>query len=270
MPESLLNQANKDFQRGLLQKKVYFFSDAHLGIPDYQSSLKREKHIVKWLDYIKSEAEEIYLLGDIFDFWFEYKDVVPKGYIRLLGKLAELADSGIAIYYFTGNHDMWNKKFFQNELNLKVYKNPVEKHIGDKFFMIGHGDGLGPDDKTYKIMKKIFKNKFSYKVFSFFHPRIGISLARYFSRQSRNNNMEDAFLGEDKERLVLYSKYKLTQKHYDFFVFGHRHLPLVIKVGKDSIYANTGDWINSFSYVVFDGKSIKVEYFTPKKEAVRV
>ncbi len=264
MAELPFDQNTKDPENIPFQKNVYFLSDAHLGIPDYQSSLEREKKLVDWLDAIKSNAAEIYLLGDIFDFWFEYKDVILKGYTRLLGKLVELADFGIDIYYFTGNHDMWNYEFFQKELNLKVYKKPVEKYIGDKYFMVGHGDGLGPDDKSYKIMKKIFQNKLSYRIFSFFHPRIGISLARFFSRQSRNSNVEDEFLGEDKERLILYCKYKLTQKHYDFFVFGHRHLPMNFKVGEDSYYVNTGDWIKTFSYAVFDGKSLRLEYFSQK------
>ncbi len=249
-------------------RKVYFLSDAHLGVSGFKTSLEREKLLVRWLDIIKSQAGEIYFLGDIFDFWFEYKDVVPKGYTRLFGKLAELTDSGIKIFYFTGNHDMWNFHYFQKELNLHVFSKPAEKYIGNKYFMIGHGDGLGPDDKSYKIIKKIFQNRISQKIFSFFHPRIGIGLANFFSRKSRINNAQEVFLGEDKERLVLYCKYKLTQKHYDFFVFGHRHLPMSVSVGKNSLYVNTGEWINTFSYAVFDGEDVKLEYFDPKKEAV--
>lgn len=251
-----------------LNKKVYFISDVHLGILDYESSLKREKILVNWLDGIKNQALEIYLLGDIFDFWFEYKDVIPKGYTRLLGKLAELTDLGIKVFYFTGNHDMWHQEYFTKELNIQLHRKPTEKYIGNKYFMIGHGDGLGPDDKSYKIIKKIFQNRISQKIFSFFHPRIGIGLANFFSRKSRINNAQEVFLGEDKERLVLYCKYKLTQKHYDFFVFGHRHLPMSVSVGKNSLYVNTGEWINTFSYAVFDGEDVKLEYFDPKKEAV--
>jgi len=247
----------------LLNKKIYFLSDAHLGINGKLPSLQREKMLIKWLDNIKSQAGGIYLLGDIFDFWFEYKDVVPKGYTRLFGKLSELTDSGIKVFYVTGNHDMWDHKYFEKELNLKVYSEPVEKWIGDKYFMVGHGDGLGPDDKSYKIMKKTFQSKISRKIFSFFHPRIGISLANYLSRISRNNNVDEVFKGEDKEQLVLYCKYKLTQKHYDFFVFGHRHLPLSILVGNNSLYVNTGDWIKTFSYAVFDGQNMNLEYFDP-------
>ncbi len=270
MVNTPLDLHKSSFSDNSTRKKVYFLSDAHLGIPDYHSSLKREKLLVKWLDTIKPYAVEIYLLGDIFDFWFEYKKVVPKGYTRLFGKLSELTDSGIKVYYFTGNHDMWTYQYFEKELNLKVFKNPVEKYIGDKYFMIGHGDGLGPDDKSYKIMKKIFQNKISRLIFSFFHPRIGISLAVFFSRQSRNNNVGEDFKGEEKERLILYCKYKLTKKHYDFFVFGHRHLPLTIPVGKNSLYVNTGDWIKAFSYAVFDGEKLKLEYFKPRKKAAHV
>ncbi len=270
MVNTPLDSNKTSFSDNSSKNNIYFLSDAHLGIPDYQSSLKREKLLVMWLDTIKSQAKEIYLLGDIFDFWFEYKKVVPKGYIRLLGKLSELTDSGIMVYYFTGNHDMWNSGYFQKEVNMKVYKKPIEKLIGDKYFMIGHGDGLGPDDKSYKIMKKIFQNKISQRIFSFLHPRIGISLAGFLSRQSRNSNDGDDYRGEDEERLVLYCKYKLTKRHYDYFVFGHRHIPLSIRVGENSLYVNTGDWIKNFSYAVYDGKNLKLEYFSSPKKAAHV
>ncbi len=270
MADSLLYQDTNNSQEISSRKKVFFVSDAHLGIPCYNSSLAREKMLVKWMNIIKTQAQEIYMLGDIFDFWFEYKDVIPKGYTRLFGKLAELTDSGVKITYITGNHDMWHRKYFQEELNIEIHKKPVEKYIGNKYFLIGHGDGLGPDDRSYKIMKKIFQNRFGQKVFSFFHPRIGISIAKYLSRISRNTNGDEKFKGEDKERLVLYCKQALTKKHYDYFVFGHRHLPLSIPVGENSLYANTGDWMNTFSFIVFDGEKLKLEYFDTKKEATYI
>ncbi len=244
-----------------ISKKAFFLSDVHLGVSGELSSEEREKKLVKWLDSIKDKASEIYFLGDIFDFWFEYKHVIPKGFARLFGKISELTDSGIKIYYFAGNHDMWNFGYFEKELNLIVYRDPIEKQIGDKLFFIGHGDGLGPDDKSFKIMKKIFKNRISRKLFSFIHPRIGIGLANYFSRKSRKSNNEDPYLGDNKERLILYCKHKLSQKHYDYFIFGHRHIPLEVKLNKNSKYINTGDWIKHFSYAVFDGQDVKLSYY---------
>ena len=188
--------------------KIYFASDFHLGVPDYKKSLEREKIIVAWLDMIKTDAKELYLLGDVFDFWFEYKTVVPRGYVRLLGKLAELSDSGIQIYYFTGNHDMWTFDYLEKELNVTIYRKPIEKTYSSKSFYIGHGDGLGPGDHGYKFIKKVFSNKFSQWLFARLHPNAGIGIAEYFSKKSRvaTGISDEKFLGEEKEWLVIHSK----------------------------------------------------------------
>ena len=237
------------------KQNIYFLSDFHLGAPDAASSLVREKKIVAFLDSIKADAKEIFILGDMFDFWYEYKKVVPKGFVRLLGKLAELTDSGIIIHFFTGNHDMWMHSYFQHELNIRVYHEPEEFILNDKKFYIGHGDGLGPGDKGYKFVKKVFRNPFCKWAFGAMHPYVGIKVANYFSRKSRakTGNADEIFLGEDKEWLIIFCREMLAKKHYDFFVFGHRHLPLDFKLSNKSRYINLGDWIRNFTYAVFDG-----------------
>lgn len=236
-------------------KKIYFASDFHLGVPDYERSLEREKRIVAWLDRIKSDAEELYLLGDVFDFWFEYRKVVPRGYVRLLGKLAEISDSGIPIHYFTGNHDMWTFDYLTKELNVRLYRKPIEAEYGGKKFYIGHGDGLGPGDYGYKFIKKVFASPVSQWLFARLHPNLGIGIAEYFSRKSRiaTGITDEKFLGDEKEWLVIHSKELLEKKHYDYLIFGHRHLPLDIPINHGSRYINLGDWIRYHSYGVFDG-----------------
>lgn len=243
-------------------KRVYFASDFHLGVPNPVSSREREKRIVRWLNTISKDAAHIFLVGDIFDFWFEYKTVIPKGYVRLLGTLAALRDRGIGISVFIGNHDMWMDGYFEDELDIPVYYEPQTYDIGGKQFYIGHGDGLGPGDHGYKMLKKVFRNPVCRWLFSVVHPAIGIGLANYFSRKSRAaTGMElEQFLGEDKEWLAIYSKEVLQKAHYDYFIFGHRHLPLELPVGPASKYINLGDWINYFTYAVFDGQETVLKY----------
>ncbi len=239
-------------------KKIYFLSDFHLGAPDYDSSLIREKKVVAFLESIRHDAAEIFIVGDIFDFWYEYKKVVPKGYVRLLGKLAELTDTGIAIHVFVGNHDMWMSGYFEKELNIPVYHHPQSFTRNGKRFYIGHGDGLGPEDHGYKFIKKVFRNPVCQWLFGQLHPTWGIGLANYFSRKSREKtgSSDEHFLGEDKEWLIIYSKEILQKEHYDYFVFGHRHLPLNCELPNNSRYINLGDWIRTFTYAVFDGKDV--------------
>lgn len=251
------------------KNKIYFISDFHLGAPDKEKSLVREKRIVRWLDMVRSDAAEIYLMGDIFDFWFEYRHAVPRGYVRLLGKLAELADSGIKLHYFTGNHDMWVFDYLPTEIGLTIYREPVERVIGKRTFYIGHGDGLGPGDHGYKFIKKVFANKFCQWLFARLHPNFGIPLALYFSRKSRiaTGTADEKFLGEENEWLIVYSKELLAKKHYDYLIFGHRHLPLDIKLGSESRYINLGEWINYNTYAVFDGNDISLLKFESETKA---
>lgn len=244
-------------------KKVYFASDNHLGAPSFKTSLPREKKFVAWLDSIKDDAGAIFLMGDLFDFWFEYKTVVPKGFTRTLGKLAELTDAGIPIYYFVGNHDLWMNGYFEEELNIPVFHKPQQFQINGTKFFIGHGDGLGPGDKGFKRMKKVFTNPLSKWFFRWLHPDLGVRLAQYLSVNNKiiSGDADAKFLGEDKEWLVQYCKRKLEAEHHDHFIFGHRHLPLEIDLKNNSRYTNLGDWIQYFTYAVFDGKELKLEKF---------
>lgn len=243
--------------------RIYFMSDAHLGTPDYASSLKREKKLVAWLDMIKADATELFIVGDLFDFWFEYKRAVPRGFVRVLGKLAEIADSGIPITLFTGNHDMWIFDYLPKEIGLTLYREPITREWHGKKFYIGHGDGLGPGDYGYKFIKKVFSNAFLQWCFARLHPNFGIGLADYFSRSSRaKTGGDDAkFLGVENEWLVQYAKDVLAQEHFDYFIFGHRHLPLDITVNNTAKYINLGDWITYYTYAVFDGDSLLLKTY---------
>lgn len=246
--------------------KIYFASDLHLGTPDEVSSLIREKLFVQWLDEVKNDAAEIFIIGDIFDFWHEYKTVVPKGFVRVQGKIAALCDSGIPVHIFTGNHDLWMFGYLEKELGVKLYKRPIQREFYGKKFFIGHGDGLGPGDHGYKFIKKIFNNKVCQFFFRWLHPDIGVKVANYFSYKSRFGNTDskktlEEFKGEENEWLIQYCKRKLKTEHYDFFVFGHRHLPLEITLKNNSRYINTGDWLDYKSYAVFDGENLEIKYY---------
>ena len=242
--------------------KIYFASDLHLGVPNREKSLVREKLFVQWLDEIKSDAEAIYLVGDIFDFWFEYKKAVPKGYVRLIGKLAEISDSGIPIHIFTGNHDMWLFDYLEDEINAHIYREPIEVSLKGKRFFIGHGDGLGPGDNGYKLLKKIFKNKLCQWLFERIHPNLGISIAQYWSKKSRiaNGEKDESYHGE-KEWLTQFCNEKMKTIEVDYFIFGHRHLPLEVDLGNNTTYINLGEWVNYNSYAVFDGKKLELKRY---------
>jgi UDP-2,3-diacylglucosamine hydrolase len=244
------------------EKKIYFLSDFHLGSPDYSKSLEREKKVVAFLESIRPTAKAIFIVGDIFDFWFEYKHVVPKGYVRLLGKLAEITDSGIPIHFFVGNHDMWMRNYFQEELNIPVFFDPQTYEWNNKKFFIGHGDGLGPGDHGFKMMKKVFRSPLSQALFGLLHPTIGVGVANYFSRKSRKKTgtSDEVFLGEDKEWLIIFCREILTKEHFDYFIFGHRHLPLDFELNPTSHYINLGDWIKYFTYAEFDGHTVLLKY----------
>lgn len=245
-------------------KKVYFASDNHLGAPTMKESRVRELKFVRWLDTVKKDAGVIFLMGDLFDFWFEYKTVIPKGFTRTLGKLAELSDAGIQIHYFVGNHDLWMNGYFEEELNIPVYHKPQQYTINGTSFFIGHGDGLGPDDKGFKRMKKVFTNPLAKWFFKWLHPDLGVRLAKHLSVSNKLISGDDdaKFLGNDKEWLVLYAKRKLESQHFDHFIFGHRHLPLEIELKKDSMYTNLGDWIKYYTYAEFDGSKLSLKEFS--------
>lgn len=246
--------------------KIYFVSDAHLGFPNAKESLEREKLLVKFLNEASKDATEIYLLGDIFDFWFEYKRVVPKGYTRFLGKIAELTDKGIPVHFFTGNHDLWVFDYLPNEIGIVVHRDREIRTIHHHKFFIAHGDGLGPSDIGFKYLKKIFKNRFAQWLFARIHPNFAVRMAIKWSQHNRyhENPKNFTFLGEEKERLIQYAKRKLEQEQIDFFIFGHRHLPLELSLNNKAKFINLGDWLFHFTYAIYNGKNVTLHHY--KKE----
>lgn len=247
-------------------QKIYFAADFHLGVPTYESSLTRERQIIQWLDTIRKDAHSIYLLGDIFDFWFEYKYTIPKGFARLQGKLAQLTDEGIPVIFFTGNHDMWMFDYFPRELGIPVYRRPGVLQVGNQKLLIGHGDGLGPGDHTYKILKRFFDSRICQWLFARIHPNLGMRIAHAWSRKSRITNTEkgETFNKQEEEYLWQYCREIEQSAHHDFYVFGHRHLPLDLKVTEKSTYINVGEWVHFKTYAVYDGTNIEISKFNPE------
>lgn len=244
-------------------KKLFFASDFHLGAPNDQESKIREQKIIRWLDQIAEDAAAILLVGDIFDFWFEYGQVIPKGFLPFLAKISQLREHEIPILFFTGNHDLWMKNYFTEELGIPVYHHPIELRVSGKKFLVGHGDGLGPGDHTYKLLKKVFTNPIAQWLFRWLHPDLGVSLAKRWSGHSRISNKaknENHFLGDD-EWLWQYAKEVESRIHHDYYVFGHRHLPLELPVNKSSIYFNLGEWVTQYTYLEFDGVAPKLQKF---------
>jgi len=243
-----------------MDRQFYFLSDFHLGAPGYKDSLIREKKVLSFLDQIEDKVAELFILGDMFDFWYEYKHVVPKNYVRLLGKLAGMADRGIPVHFFVGNHDMWMKDYFEKELGIRVYYHPESFTANGKRFYVAHGDGLGPGDKGYKFLKKVFRSPLCNWLFGKLHPDWGIGLANYFSRKSRakTGSADGVWMGDKEEWLVLHSKEVLQKEHFDYFIYGHRHYPIQLSLAADSTYINLGDWITHFTYGSFDGREMKL------------
>ena len=245
------------------KNKIYFASDFHFGIPDHSGSLEREKLFVQWLDEVKTDASQIYLMGDIFDFWFEYKTVVPKGFVRLLGKLAEITDMGIPVSLFRGNHDVWAFDYLEKELNINLYRKPQIMEFSGKKFYLAHGDGLGPGDNGYKFLKKVFACRINQWLFRWLHPDLGARMGLYFSKKSRLANIakegkKDHSNNIQDEMLYNYSQHVLEQHpEIDYFVFGHRHLPTQQKIGNAEMLI-LGDWLTNFTYAVFDGKKLSL------------
>ncbi|RRB00707.1 UDP-2,3-diacylglucosamine diphosphatase [Larkinella rosea] len=244
-------------------RAVYFASDFHLGMPTPAASRERELRVIRWLDTVSADAEAIFLVGDIFDFWFEYRQVIPKGFSRLQGKMAALADAGIKIILFSGNHDMWMADYFTEEMGIPVYRLPKSYQIGEKRFLIGHGDGLGPGDFTYKQLKKIFENGLARWLFRWLHPDIGVLFGNGWSRNRKASNQykPDEFRGADDEWILQYCKEVEASQHHDYYIFGHRHLSLDLKVTDNSRYINLGEWIGLNTYARFDGHTTKLLKF---------
>jgi len=241
-------------------KNVYFISDVHLGLPNHQESLKRERLLVDWLDTILPQTKALYLLGDIFDFWYEYKYVVPRGYVRFLAKIAQFTEQNIPVYFFTGNHDIWAFDYFEQEIGMTIVRQAQTLTIANKVFHLAHGDGLGPKDTGFKLLKWLFTNKSAQFVFSRLHPNFALWLGNAWSRKHRNELTPDEinYKGENQEWLILYAKELLKTEPIDYFLFGHRHIPTNLKIGKAQ-YINLGDWITNFSFAVFDGDTLQLK-----------
>lgn len=249
-------------------KSIYFASDFHLGFPDFEATLDRERRVVAWLEAIAPTAHEVFLVGDLFDFWFEYKRAVPKGFTRLIAAIGRLVDAGIPVHIFTGNHDLWMWDYLPKETGAHLYREPITRDWNGKQFYIAHGDGLGPGDYGYKFLKRIFTNRICQWLFARLHPNFGVWVALKSSDTSRKAQKPEVseFMGEDKEWLILHSKQILEDEHFDYFVYGHRHVPLIYDLGKGSNYVNLGDWINHFTYGQFDGQTTSLHTFSDPSE----
>jgi len=248
-----------------MHKNVYFLSDAHLGSLAIDHGRMQERRLVRFLDSIKEKAAAVYLLGDMFDFWYEYKYVVPKGYTRFLGKLSELTDMGVEVHFFTGNHDIWAYDYLEKECGVVLHKKPATTEIYGKVFFLAHGDGLGDPNKKFKFLRAMFHNRVCQRLFSSLHPRWGMWFGLTWAKHSRLSHGEGAdpdFKGETKEPLVIFTRrYMETHPEVNYFVFGHRHLELELQMSRDTRLMIIGDWISQFTYVVYDGEHIFLEEY---------
>jgi len=237
--------------------KIYFASDFHLGLPAGSVPVEREKKVVKWLNSVAGDAKEIYLLGDIFDFWWEYKLVVPKGFTRFFGAVSEITDSGIPVHFFTGNHDMWVGNYFSDECGMTIHTSPITAKFDGKRFHLAHGEGLGTKSTGYKLLLSIFRNKPLQVMYSALHPSIGVGIGHRWSLNSRlGKGITTEFLGEEKEDLITYARTILENEKIDYFIFGHRHLAMKYNLLPETEIVFLGDWIKNGSYAEWDGKGL--------------
>ena len=250
------------------RNKIYIASDFHLGIDADLSSVEREQKIIRWLDMIQQDAQQLILNGDVFDYWFEYRSVVPRGYYRFISKLSELAELGIQITFFRGNHDMWMFDYFKKELNAQIISDPLIYEWGGKKFMVGHGDGLGKGDWVYKMVKYIFRNQICQWLFSTMHPNLGLALMKFFSKQHRDKEDGTQF-DKNEERLYAYCESYIKESEIDYFIFGHRHLPIKQTLSnKKSVYYNCGDWLHHYSYIEIDSSTVHFRFFENEENTI--
>ncbi|MBO5134182.1 MAG: UDP-2,3-diacylglucosamine diphosphatase [Bacteroidaceae bacterium] len=246
-------------------KNVYFLSDAHLGSRAIPHRRMQERRLVNFLDSIKHKAAAVYLLGDIFDFWHEYKTVVPKGYTRLLGKISELTDNGVEVHFFIGNHDLWMGNYLEKECGVTLHRSSTVMEIYGKVFYLAHGDGLDPEDKKFKVLRAVFHNRFCQRLFAALHPRWGVAFGLEWARRSRlkrEDGKEPEYMGEEKESLVIFAKsYLKTHPEINYFIFGHRHIELDLLIARETRLIILGDWISQFSYVVYDGENLILDNY---------
>lgn len=251
-----------------MQKKIYFASDLHLGAPNPAQSRIREKHFINWLRSIEHEVAELILLGDIFDFWFEYKRAIPKGFVRLLGTLADFTDKGIPVHLFSGNHDLWFEQYLPEEIGVTIHKTPQIRAFFGRTYYFAHGDGLGPGDHGYKMMKKVVTHRFSQWMFHRFHPNFGIGLAHLFSDKGGNHNYENVRDHEARHRgqddyLYHHSREVLATQEIDCFIYGHRHVMVQEELSPGCEVVILGDWIQYFSYLEISPEGHQLDVYTP-------
>lgn len=247
-------------------KNIYFLSDAHLGSRGIPHARTQERRLVRFLDSIKDKAAAVYLLGDMFDFWYEYKLVVPKGYTRFLGKVSELTDAGVEVHFFIGNHDIWCGDYLTRECGMTLHREPLTVELADKVFLLAHGDGLGDPDRKFRLLRTVFRNKLCQHLFSALHPRWGVEFGLSWARHSRLKHGAEGgdppYMGEDREYLVRYAKsYLKTHPGINFFIFGHRHIELDLMLTRESRVVILGDWITQFTYAVYDGTQLYLENY---------
>ena len=251
-----------------VRDKIYFISDIHLGLYPPERSAVRERLLVNWLDSIKNETAELYLLGDIFDFWHEYRHVVPRGFTRFLGKLAEMSDMGVKLHFFTGNHDIWVYDYLPAEIGLNLYRHHITREMNGRKFFIGHGDGIGPGDHAYKLLKKVFTNRVLQWLFARIHPNAAMAFGKRWSKSSRyaKGLVAEPYCGDDREFQVIFAMEILKKQHFDYFIFGHRHIAFDVHIGNNSRVINLGDWISCFTYAAWDGEELELHSIYPDKE----
>lgn len=248
------------------RKKIYFVSDAHLGARFHQDPREVELKLVRWLDQIKADAQSVWLLGDMFDYWYEYKYVVPKGHVRFLGKLAELADSGIEIHLFIGNHDIWMFDYLPQEIGAIIHREPLTIDLWGKRFFLGHGDEVDYRSRAFRLIRWVFRNRFCQWLYAAIHPRWTFGFALGWSLNSRKKGLQKypvyEFQGEDNEYMISFARdYLKTNPSINFFIFGHRHLLLDFPLNKTARLIITGDWMTIFSYVEWDGETLAIKRF---------
>ncbi len=246
-------------------KRLYFASDFHLGAPNKESSDQRERRIISWLKSVEEDMSGLFIVGDIFDFWFEYKTVVPKGYVRFLGKIAELVDNNIPVHFFVGNHDLWMKDYFEKELGVSIHHDQIRLICGQNPILVGHGDGYGPGDHSYKLLKKVFKNRLANWAFQWLHPNVGVGLATAWSSNSRLKHTSEPDLDKgENEPLYIHSKEIEQVMHHDYYIFGHRHLTSEIRINDDAKYVNLGEWVSGSPFAYYDGNQMTLTHFEDK------
>jgi UDP-2,3-diacylglucosamine hydrolase len=236
-------------------KKIFFFSDVHLGLHDTAREKEKEQRLLSFLSHVEKNGEQLFIIGDLFDYWFEYKNVIPRGYHHVISKLATLVEKGIAVHYLAGNHDFWLKDFFPKELGIPVYKDPFGMTLLGKKFYFHHGDGLALNDAGYRFLKKILRSRISIFLYSLVHPDWTAPIAQGSSQASRKYTGHKDF-GET-DGMIQFAEKKISEG-YDIVIMGHRHKPLEHTIN-NGVYVNLGDWISYNTYAEFDGTNIELK-----------